>query len=336
VRWPVSYIPRSLSLSGSALRGVFSEAFRPTPTLYKSNIDLDLARSLYRNDNPNYTLGAGFVRPIIDLPVEYIGLPLVTSNDSDMTVWLNDCIHNFWGAQILEVYRDAMRDAKTVFRFRQPMIDNPLFTEEDRMHGRIEVVPPETVELEWNPADADMLDRAVIHHDIDFDERTLEEVTEGVAPRYTTHHILEIITPDRYRFFDASDNVYLTSWETANSSGFVPVWPAFNEYAADLGGGQSDIEPVLPFIQAFHEVLLQTLAAAQVPLDTEGEVQHQEVANFLKNNFPEVLGPRMASSPPVPRSTGADARSCSSNRKRTVASSRQSPCSVTRRRCLTS
>ena len=290
-QWPVPYIPRSLAVSGSALRGVFSQAFKPVPNLWKTNVDYDLARSLYRNDNPQYNLGAGFVRPIIDLTVEYVGIPQVTSPDQDQTTWLNTCIHDYWAADLLQVYRDAVRDSKTIVRFRQPRIDNPLFTEEDRMHGKIEAIQPENVEMTWNPADPELLDQAIIHHEVEIDERTIEEVTQGVAQRITTHHILEIVTPDKYRFFDDTDKKWLTTWETSNVLKFVPLWPIYNEYATDLGGGQSDIEPVLPFIQAFHEVLLQSLAAHKYHSTPKAMFKIKSVSTFLRNNFPEVLDP---------------------------------------------
>lgn len=287
--WPVKWIPASIIQSGSALRGLFTEAFRGAPNLWKTSVDMDLSRSLYRNDNPAYNLGAGFVRPIIDLTVEYVGLPQVTSKDTQQTVWLNECIHDHWAPQLQEIYRDVLRDSKTIIRFRQPRLDNPLFTEEDRQHGRIESIPPENVEITWDPSDPDLMEQAVVHHEIDVDERTVEEVTQGLAPRITAHHVLEIITPDNYRFYDKTDEKWLASWETPNVAKFVPLWPIYNEYAADLGGGQSDIEPVLPFIQAFHEVLLQTLGAHKYHSTPKAKFVLKSVATFLKNNFPEVL-----------------------------------------------
>jgi len=288
-QWPVKYIPASIIQSGSALRGVFSEAFRGVPNLWKTSVDMELARSLYRNDNPTYNLGAGFVRPIIDLTVEYVGLPQVTSDDQAQTVFLNECIHEYWAPQILECYRDALRDSKTIIRFRQPRLDNPLFTEEDRAHGKIEVIQPENVEITWNPVDPDLIDLAVVHHEVDIDERTVEEITQGAAPRITSHHVLEIITPKLYRFYDETDSKWLDSWQTPNSLGFAPLWPIYNEYASDLGGGQSDIEPVLPFIQAFHEVLLQSLAAHKYHSTPKAKFKLKNIQTFLANNFPDVL-----------------------------------------------
>jgi len=287
--WPVRYVPASVVKSGSALRGLFSEAFRGVPNLHETTVDFDLARSLYRNDNPDYKMGAGFVRPIIDLTVEYVGLPSVTSDDAAQTTWLNECLHNHWAPDILQVWRDSLRDSKTIFRFRQPRTDNPLFTEEDRMHGRVEIIPPEMVELSFNPADPDLLDQAVVHHEVEFDKRTDEEIIEGHSPRMETHHVLEVITRDQFLFYDKTEERRLDTWTTRNALGFVPLWPAYNEYSAELGGGQSDIEPVLPFITAFHDVMLQSLSAHAYHSDPKAKFKLKDVTSFLINNFPEVL-----------------------------------------------
>lgn len=287
--WPVPYIPRSLIKTGTALRGVFSEAWYGAAQLQKTHVDYLLARSLYRNDNPAYSLGAGFVRPIVDLSVEYMALPQISGSTSEITTYLNECIHEFWAAHINEVYRDSLRDSKTVFRFRQPNILNPLVTESDRMHGRIESVPPELVEFTFDPSDPEMVEKCVVHHEILFDTRSTTEITEGRLPSFEAHHILEIITPEKYEFWDATDNRQLESWGGSNKFKFVPLWPAYNEYSADLGGGQSDIEPVLPFITAFHDVLLQTLAAHKYHSTPKAMFNLKSVESFIANNFPEVL-----------------------------------------------
>jgi hypothetical protein len=277
--------------SASALRSALSFAMFGVPAEFKTGVDYDLARSLYRNDDPSYNLGAGFVRPIIDRTVEYIGLPSVTSDNGATDTWLNECIHEHWAPQLQQCWRDTMRDSKAIIRFRQPRIDNPLFTEEDRMHGKIELIPAEMADISFDPTDPDLVERAVVRHMIDFDERTDAQVVAGEPPQMVEHEILEIITTTEYRFFDQTEQQELVSWRTPNPGGFVPLWPSFNEYEAYLGGGQSDIEPVLPFIQAFHEVLLQSLAAHKYHSTPKAKFKLKNVITFLENNYPETIDP---------------------------------------------
>jgi hypothetical protein len=248
-----------------------------------------LARSLYRNDNPMYNLGAGFIRPLIDLTVEYTGLPWVTSDNGEQDAWLNECIHDHWAPQLQQILRNTLRDSKTIVRFRQPLLTNPLFTEEDRTHGRLECIAPETVFLQRDPGDADLVAMAVLNHWIEVDERTQDEVVQGFAPRIKEIHVIETITPGVYRYYDKTNEVELTDWRATNTFGFVPLWDSLNEFDSSLDGGQSDIEPILPFVQAFHDVLLQTLAAHKYHSTPKAKFNLKDIYSFLKNNFPTVL-----------------------------------------------
>lgn len=272
-----------------ALRSFFSANVFTRPRMDRTVVTYDIARSLYRNDNPRYNLGAGFIRPIIDLPVEYIGLPSVSCDDNDAETMLNEAITDYWGPQILQMFRDSMRDSKVIVRYRQPLLTNPLFTEEDRTHGRLELIPPEECAITYDPTDPDLIERAVITHWIRIDTRTEEQVVQGTVPMEEEHEIIEIITPESYSFFDKTSGQELPAWKVPNTARFAPVWECWNEYASDLGGGQSDIEPVLPFIEAFHEVLDQTLASHKYHSTPKAKFNVKNVESFIKNNWPDVL-----------------------------------------------
>lgn len=277
------------SNSYSALRGVFQGVFFSRPKMEGTVVNYDLARALYRNDNPEYLMGAGFVKPIIDRGVEYMGLPTVSSESGDNDPFLNECIRDYWAPQIVQVLRDSMRDSKAIVRYYQPRIDNPLFTIADKQHGTIQLVPPEICDLTFDPVDPCLVIRAVITHFYDFDQRTDQEIALGVAPRMYTHQIMEIITQESYTYFDKTAGTQLLSWTVPNTWKYVPLWPVYNEYSADLGGGMSDIESVMPFIKAFHDVILQTLAAHKYHSTPKVKFNVKEINQFLKNNWPDVL-----------------------------------------------
>ena len=273
----------------SALRSFFTGNFFSRPRMDNTVVTYDLARSLYRNDNPRYNLGGGFIRPIIDLSVEYMGIPTVSCEDPDIDAWINECITDYWAPQLQQAFRDSIRDSKIIVRFRQPQIDNPLFTEEDREHGKLELIPPEECEIVFDPADPDRIERAIITHWVKIDIRTDEQILMNTMPMFEEHQIIEIIDEQSYQFYDKTAGAELPAWNTPNFRGFVPVWPMWNEYASDLGGGQSDIEPVLPFIDAFHQVLEQTLAAHKYHSTPKVKFKLNDVQPFIKNNWPEVL-----------------------------------------------
>jgi hypothetical protein len=276
------------SNSMSALRTFFQRPYFKRPSMDHTVVDYDLARSLYRNDNPDYNLGAGFVKPIINLAVEYIGLPGVSSDDADTDKFLGECLQR-WQVKIQEALRITIRDSKCFLRYYQPSLTNKLMTEDDRRFGMLKVLLAEEVDLTFNPTDPDLVDRGVITHWIEMDERTTEEVVQGTAPRMKVHEVLEIIEPDEYRFFDKTEARELVTWRTRNTWGFVPIWPGYNEYAEDLSGGMSDIEPVLPFIQAFHEVFTDVLAAHKYHSIPKVKFNIKSVERFLKNNWPSLF-----------------------------------------------
>src|SRR4051812_49301064 len=179
--WPRVVIP-SIAQSAEALRTTLSEGLMGKPVMLQTRVDYAKARGLYRNDLQDFLYGGGFVRPIINLAVEYIGLPYVTSDEGARDTFLNEGIHDHWAPAMQEFFIAILRDSKSVFRFRQPSIANPLFTEEDRMHGQLDIIPPEMVDITWDPTDPDMMERAVVMHFLNIDERTDTEALAGVLP----------------------------------------------------------------------------------------------------------------------------------------------------------
>jgi hypothetical protein len=101
------------------------------------------------------------------------------------------------------------------------------------------------------------------------------------------HDVIEIVTRDRYVFFDQNDMQYLTDLETPNTWGFVPFMEVFNEWDSSLQGGQSDLETVIPFINAFHDVVAQGLQAHKYHSTPKIKLKLEDVSNFIKNNFPD-------------------------------------------------
>lgn len=273
-----------------SLRGFFRTAnFFRRPRAEGTTIDFALARSLYRNDEYRFRYGGGFVRPIVDLPVEYMGLPSVSGTQDD--AFLNECIRDYWAPQLQQGLRDAIRDSKAVVRFTKPRIDNKLFTSSDRDHGGIEVVPPELAEITYDATDKNMVSQAIFYHEIKVDERTAEEVAMRRPPRMRVHKVVETVTPTSYDFYDETAGAPLTTWNTRNVDGFVPVWEIYNEYSADLGGGQSDIEACMAFIEAFHDVCEQTLTAHQQHSIPKTKFSVKSVDSFIANNWPDAVDP---------------------------------------------
>ena len=257
------------------------------PNYEGSEITYDAARSLYRNDG-EMTLGAGFCKPIIDLQVGFIGIPLAQLDDEGLSDYLNECLSNYWVDEIQQMLRDTIRDSKCVVRMHRPDIFDPLMTMEEREHGYLEIIPPELVTIEYNERNKRIMDRAVISRRMRFvvDDGN---VSQGVDPTVEEHDVLEIITRDRVSFFDKQTNEYIDSLGYDNRFNFVPLLEVFNEWDASLQGGQSDLESVLPLVRALNDVVAQGLQAHGYHSVPKVKFKIGDIATFVTNNFPEAL-----------------------------------------------
>lgn len=249
-------------------------------------VNYDLLRQLYRNSGDN-ALGAGFAKPIVDLQVSFLGIPTVTLGMADDTLdaLLNECISDYWAGDLQEMFKDAIRDSKVIVRFKKPDILDPLMTLNEAQHFQIECLPPERVDLEYNARNKNILEKAtVIHRMVIVTDPG--DITQGRQPVQEEHDVIGIVTRDRYTFFDQNTNSYLSDLATSNTWNFVPFFEVYNEWDSSLQGGQSDLETVIPFIQAFHDVVAQGLQAHKYHSTPKIKLKLADVSNFIKNNFP--------------------------------------------------
>src|SRR6185312_8714213 len=62
-----------------------------------------------------------------------------------------------------------------------------------------------------------------------------------------------------------------------------------NEWDSALQDGQSEFESVLPFLQAFHDLMVQGLRAHTYHSTPKVKFKLRDVTQFIKNNFPNVI-----------------------------------------------
>jgi hypothetical protein len=257
------------------------------PVAEGTTVNYDLCRQLYRNSGDN-AYGAAFAKPIVDLQVGFIGIPTVTIDDAstDINDLLNECITDSWAGELQEMFKDSIRDSKVIVRFRRPDILDPLMTMDEADHYQIECLPPERVDLEYSLHNKNIIERAIVIHRMVI-VTDPGDIAEGRQPVSEEHDVVEEITRDRYTYFDQNSGVYLTDMEAPNSWGFVPFLEVWNEWDSALQGGQSDLESVIPFLNAFHDVMAQGLQAHKYHSTPKIKMKLMDVGNFIKNNFPE-------------------------------------------------
>jgi hypothetical protein len=271
--------------------GSITHRFWPRTIVGVSRVTFEKTRALYRNDAKEVNLGSGFCHPIIDLTVSFLGLPHSSIGDEIVDEFLDKCIHVYWANQIQAFVRDSCRDSSTVVRFRKSK-PNSLMVDDEIACGYLEIVPPETCVIFYDPQDAKWISRAIIIHEIEeFDEQADEQLVFRAykGPRTRIHKIIEEITPDAYRYFDETTGEERDDLNATNPWGFVPLVEVYNEFEAYLGGGQSDLETPYVFIRAFHDVLGQTLQAHKQHSIPKAKFKIQDIEVFLSNNFPDAF-----------------------------------------------
>jgi len=270
---------------------MFGMRFWPQPVAASDlpTVNYHLTRSLYRSDG-DIKFGSGFCKPIVDLQVGFIGIPTASTDSETQDEFLNECLHTYWAEVLQQVFRDALRDSKTVVRVRRPDIDDPLMTVAEAEHCQLEVIPPERVQIERSAMNSNVVNRAIIQHRVLFVENE-GNIKTGEDPRVKEHDVIEFIERDKYRYYDKTDEKWLTSWQRSNPEGFVPVEEIYNEWDAALQDGQSEFESVLPFIRAFHDLMCQGLQAHKYHSTPKVKLKLKEVLPFIKNNFPEAVDP---------------------------------------------
>ena len=256
------------------------------PAYDNTIVNYDHCRPLYRNDGDTSNLGAGFCKPIIDLTVDFIGVPTASTDDETTTDFLNKCLHDYWGSEIKQVFRNSMRDSKTIMRLRLPDINNPLVSMEERTYGVLETVDPERVAIQYRPGNKEIIDVAYITRRVLMIQQP-GDVISGMFPQEREHLIIEVITPENFRYFDKTENRWMTEFDQDNAFGVVPLVEVWNEYDSSLSGGQSDLESVYPFVMALHDCMAQSLQAHKYHSTPKIKFKLHEVASFVRNNFPE-------------------------------------------------
>lgn len=289
-----SLIP--VSFTGSGIRGFFGLGryglrFWPTahPSAEGSQVNYEITRRLYRNES-EMAMGSAFAKPIVDLTVGFMGIPTVSTDNESETEFLNECLKTFWTDEIQQVFRDCIRDSKCIVRLCKPDVLDPLMTIDESEHFYLEIYPPERVDIERDPRNKRVIQRAVVHHRmlVTTDPGSIEM---GIDPVTEEHDILEMIDRDNYRFFDQTTNEWMNDLAARNTWNFVPLYEAYNEFDASLQGGQSDLETVIPFIRAFHDVMVQGLQAHGYHSTPKVVMELNDVAPFIKNNFSEAVDP---------------------------------------------
>ena len=248
--------------------------------LTTSRVDVYLARQLYQNTRTDYKLGAGFARPAIDVPVGFMGIPRLVSEDikSDAQEEL-DRHMKFWAGDIMKAHKMMCRDGEVLVRLR-PKNRAPAYRElfdptDDDLE--LALVPSEAFEIISKDEDIDALEAIKVKHVFlrppqGIDQGTMEEVILWEKVTATTIELWYENQEDQKRTFP-------------NPLGFVPAVHLQNDEERHQLHASSDLEPLEPYLKFYHDVMLHAGAASALHSTAKLIVRVQDVNRFLQNNF---------------------------------------------------
>ncbi|MEX0975049.1 MAG: phage portal protein [Bacillota bacterium] len=244
--------------------------------LDSSRVDYALTRELYRNINDRYKLGAAFARPIVDTAAGFMGAPHFDHLDPEAAQALEKDVDR-WTGKILRINRNAVRDGDQFARIvRAPSRFDPRKKEE----FRLQLIPPE-----WCTPVPDPVTGGWQQLVIRYPAKASDDQGRVIA-EYT---IMETLTPTTRKVETdgraPADVRTRLQVDEANPWGFIPVVHFKNEDEETQLFGFSDLEPVEPFMKAYHDTMLFAVQGSKYFSRPKVKFSLKDVKAFLANNF---------------------------------------------------
>lgn len=245
-------------------------------TLDSSRVDYELARALYRNTEDKYKLGAGFAKPVINTAAGFMGAPHFTHPDPEADQELERAFSR-WVGKLLRINRNALRDGDVFVR----IVRTRDRFDPDKQSFDMVLIPPEWVTPVPDPLNGGWLELII---------RTPVEVTDADGRPLYKYTVKETLTKDGRKVEvdgQAPEEIRqaIANQPTSNPWGFIPVVHFKNEAEETQLFGSSDLEPIEPFLKAYHDVLLFAVQGSKMFSRPKVKFKLNDVQKFLKDNF---------------------------------------------------
>lgn len=246
-------------------------------TTYKldsSRVDAALARSLYDNNNDKYKLGAAFCRRIINAKWGFMGVPKFRSDDPDAQLVLDAFCQNNVSRMSL-THKKALIEGDCIVWITNEEVDSALYPE-STSNLVYNIIPFEELKgIVRNPITRQPSQYRFESETVWYDDAANEKKTK----------ISQIVTAEKRTIKQDGDKITDLEDEITNVWGFIPIIHFKNEEDPTREYGQSELEPVEPFIKAYHDLLLSAIEGSKMHSTPRLYLKLKDVAAFLQNNF---------------------------------------------------
>lgn len=268
----ISKLRQAVSSLGWRLRGAF---WGSDYKLDSSRVDVKKARALYENTLDEYKLGGGFAKPIINNTVAFLGVPWFRSDHEDAQEILDDFVLSNVSL-MQQVHRDALRDGDCfVWVTRQREKDRVLYPETEARLV-LHILPREQVqEVMRDPLTGEPKEYNLVSE---------HEWIEDKSKRRAI--ITQRISAEEFHLEVTGDTPEGVEPGTRNNDwGFIPIIHFKNEGDSASLYGKSELEPVEPFLKAYHDVMLQAVQGSRLHSNPKLKLHIKDVRKFLQMNF---------------------------------------------------
>lgn len=242
--------------------------------LNSSKVNYELARQIYHNTHNDYKLGAGFAKPIINTLAGFMGVPRLSIADEDAQTVLDDHV-NRWMSRMQRTHQLSLRDGDCYVMLANLEVDNILYPESDTRVEYIIIPPEQVTDIEIDP-----ITRQPVAYILSSRHKNgTKDYT--IIQRYTSDHIETKIDGDAPN--DVISGIEENKW------GFIPIVHFKNEPEETEKYGSSELEPVEPYLKAYHDLMLQAIQGCKMHATPKLQIKVKNVEKFLQNNFPEAL-----------------------------------------------
>ena len=249
----------------------------------EGHVDYRRARDLYYNRDDSYKLGAGFAKPIVNTLSGFMGTPTFTCDDEgaqeDFDAFTSGLI-----SIMQRVHQKNLVDGEVFLRLVNLKADTTLYPE-NKTKTRLScaIIPPEQIPtggLEYDPVTHEYTAVTILTKNKWIDQ-------SGDKQEYTFR---QRITPDEIvTTVEGKAPEGLESSQEANPWGFIPIVHFRNEPDETELHGYSELEPIEPFLKAYHDVMIHAISGSKMHSTPKVAFKVSDVAKFMQNNFPQAF-----------------------------------------------
>lgn len=251
-------------------------AMLSTYTLNSTKVDYPLARRLYENVEDDYKLGAAFAKPVVNTTLGFMGIPRFTSTD----LAAQEVLDTFFPANISRMQETQkygmMLGDIYVWLTREEM--NPILYPESKVKLIYNIIPPDQViDIETQPITGKVI-KYVMKSQHKWTENGVEK--DCIILQYITEKTIETrLESGRSKPPDMDIGMKENPW------GFIPIVHFKNEPDVTKKFGRSDLEPIEPFMRAYHDVFLLWIQGVRLHNNPKLLMFVNDLEQWLYNNF---------------------------------------------------